>query len=515
MAHGCGLRTCARVSKGFPLWRRVARQSAASCSMSDASYCRISERQPCCRKGGCLTWNLIQQRRITARKAWFLDPSQSRQRRGLHTSSLYLNTSASRWFASLNQHMSRVRSTLDTVSKAVSGTHSELLSKITRLKPNVLKTGKKAEATAGAEETAVTSAPPPNDVTSLSPATKTTFDSTLSTSPAHTSAAPTCDASASASTHPLESSPPAVSPTASTSRDPKDKNLRRIVPPVKAVSARKSVELQLPANDAESKNTTKKQTTALFHPSTFPVSLDETYNYLAHHINSYFGVGTKNQAKKVDKVGNSASSQGAQASSITPVSDNADPAAPGAPVSSKKGLGHYLSNSAPTVQAFVGSYIAPLVPKFRTSESKMAAVAEKKSEDAPAQQVEASITTEQKVAEEKAKKLLLQREKIIAKVSVDNRTRALVQGLYRASDVRVYTNRVEDLSYHLLQFPDTCGVAVKVTKPNSLFPFVQGDCIAVSSSRHLGCVWLEFILVITCQRQQHMCNECINVLFLA
>lgn len=53
---------------------------------------------------------------------------------------------------------------------------------------------------------------------------------------------------------------------------------------------------------------------------------------------------------------------------------------------------------------------------------------------------------------------------IIAKVSVDNRTRALVQGLYRASDVRVYINRVEDLSYHLLQFPDTCGVAVKVTK---------------------------------------------------
>lgn len=52
---------------------------------------------------------------------------------------------------------------------------------------------------------------------------------------------------------------------------------------------------------------------------------------------------------------------------------------------------------------------------------------------------------------------------IIARVSVDNRTRALVQGLHRASDVKVYINRVEDLSYHLLEFPDTCGVAVKVT----------------------------------------------------
>lgn len=311
--------------------------------------------------------------------------------------------------------MSRVRSTLDTVSKAVSGTHSELLSKITRLKPTVLKTGKKAEATvestAEVEETAITSAPPPNNVIPSSAATKTTFDSTLPTS-TQTSAASTFDASASVSSHPPNSSPPAVGATASTTRDPKDKNLRRIVLPVNAGSVRKSVELKLPANDAESKNAAKKQTTALFHPSTFSVSLDETYNYLAHHINSYFGVSNKDQAKKVDRVDNSASSQGAQASSTVPVSDNADPAAAVESVSSKKGLGHYLSYSAPTVQAFVGSYIAPLVPKFRTSESKSAAVAENKLQDAPAKQVEATITTEQKVAEEKAKKLLLQREKV-------------------------------------------------------------------------------------------------------
>lgn len=312
--------------------------------------------------------------------------------------------------------MSRVRSTLETVSKAVSGTHSELLSKITRLKPNALKTGKKAkatvESTSKVDETAVTPAPPHHDVTASSPATKTTFDSTLPTSPAHTSAAPTFDPSASVSTHLLNSSPPAVGATASTALDPKDKNLRRIVPLVKTGSAKKSVELKMPANDAESKNTTKQQTTALFHPSTFSVSLDETYNYLAHHINSYFGVSTENQAKKVDRVDNSASFQGVQARSITAVSNDADPVAPVSPVSSKKGLGHYLSYSAPTVQAFVGNYIAPLVPKFRTSESKSAVVAEKKFEDAPAKQVEATITTEQKVAEEKAKKLLLQREKV-------------------------------------------------------------------------------------------------------
>lgn len=313
--------------------------------------------------------------------------------------------------------MSRVRSTLDTVSKAVSGTHSELLSKITRLKPNVLKNGKKAEATvestAKVDETAVTPAPPPNDVTPLSHATKPSYDSTLPSSPVHTSAATNVDASASASAPPLNSPPPVVRATALTARDPKEKNLRRIASPVKTGSVRKQEELKLPANSAESKNATTKQTTALFHPSTFSVSLDETYNYLAHHINSYFGYSTKNQTKKVDSVDNSsASSQDGKASGTSPAPNKTDSATPVAQTSSKKGLGHYLSYSAPTVQAFVGSYIAPLVPKFRTSESKSAVVVERKLEDAPAKQIEVTMTTEQKVAEEKAKKLLLQREKV-------------------------------------------------------------------------------------------------------
>ncbi len=61
---------------------------------------------------------------------------------------------------------------------------------------------------------------------------------------------------------------------------------------------------------------------------------------------------------------------------------------------------------------------------------------------------------------------------IIARVSVDNRTRALVQGLHRASDVRVYINRVEDLSYHLLEFPETSVVAVKVRILSGLAFFI-------------------------------------------
>uniref|UniRef100_A0A665WJA6 Calcium-independent phospholipase A2-gamma-like n=1 Tax=Echeneis naucrates TaxID=173247 RepID=A0A665WJA6_ECHNA len=353
--------------------------AAASLPLSGTSHFRVHAQLFGCYKAGCL-----HHPRSRGRKGWLPKANQVRQRLGLHTSSLYLNASASRWSAGLSQHMSRVRSTLDTVSKAVSGTHMELLSKIARLKPNALKGLNKAEVTVES--------------------TPKVEDSALTSNPGT-----------------LKSS----------------------------------------TNDTES--TTYKQTTALFHPSTFSVSLDETYNYLAHHINSYFGSSTKAQDKREDNVGSfpASSQNNKQTNDLKSVSDKRDSTAPVTPSSSKKGLGRYLSYSTPTVQAFVGSYIAPLVPKFRTGDSKSAKVEEKKLEEAAVRQVEATIGKEQKAAEEKAKKLLLQREKIIARVSVDNRTRALVQALHRASDVRVYINRVEDLSYHLLEFPETRGVAVK------------------------------------------------------
>ncbi|XP_034735578.1 calcium-independent phospholipase A2-gamma-like isoform X2 [Etheostoma cragini] len=363
--------------------------------------------------------------------------------------------------------MSRVRNTLDTVSKAVSGTHTELLSKIARLKPYALRGGKKAEASVEsapkAEESAVTPTPAPTNVAPSSTSiTPNPICISSSVSPVPTSAA-TCEASATTSTHPHNPIQANVTATILNVRKPKEKKLRLVVPAVKASSATKQDELKPSLSDTESKNTTlTPQTTALFHPSTFSVSLDETYNYLAHHINSYFGSSTKTQDKKVDNVDHSSAlSQGQKTSDFTPVSDKTVPAAPVTTPSTKKGLGHYLSYSAPTVQAFVGSYIAPLVPRFRTAESKRATVEEKKTEDAPVKQIEATVNKDQKAAEEKAKKLLLQREKIIARVSVDNRTRGLVQALHRASDVRVYINRVEDLSYHLVEFPETSGVAVK------------------------------------------------------
>uniref|UniRef100_A0A673BWD3 PNPLA domain-containing protein n=1 Tax=Sphaeramia orbicularis TaxID=375764 RepID=A0A673BWD3_9TELE len=386
MSQRLASNTWVKVSRGFNLWQIHAYKSAASSVLSGTSHCRVHVQQSVCYKTGYLSRKQILYQRIKTRRGWIFRASQVKHRLRLHTSTLHLNASASRWFAGLNQHMSRVRNTLDTVSKAVSGTHTELLSKIARLKPSAFKAGKTTEGN--------------------------------------------------------------------------DKRQRRVVAAVKAGSTKKPEESRPSPSDAES---TSSQSTALFHPSTFSVSLDETYNYLAHHINSYFGSATKPQDKKVDNLENpTPSSQDQKTTDLITVCDKKDSAASVTSTSTKRGLGHYLSYSAPTVQAFVGSYIAPLVPKFRTSsESKSVMVEEKKPEYTAVKPVEATMTKEQKAAEEKTKKLLLQREKIIARVSVDNRTRALVQALHRASDVRVYINRVEDLSYHLLEFPETRGVAVK------------------------------------------------------
>ncbi|CAJ1056302.1 calcium-independent phospholipase A2-gamma-like isoform X2 [Xyrichtys novacula] len=355
--------------------------------------------------------------------------------------------------------MSRVRNTLDTVSKAVSGTHTELFSKIARLKPNAFKAGKKAEASNGSMQQAEEmSAPAIASPDAAAPSPSVTPTPVCNVSPASTAA--TTTASATTSTLPLNSTQANIAAAVLAEREVKEKRLRRVIPAVKVSAAKKQEELKPPHKDSEAKSPNPKQNTALFHPSTFSVSLDETYNYLANHINSYFG--TKSEDKKEDNAGNSAvSSQDKQTTGLMPMSEKLDAVTPITPPSPRKGFGHYLSYSAPTVQAFVGSYIAPLVPKFRSVESKSAAVEERKPEDSQVKKVEATISKEQKAAEEKAKKLLLQREKIIARVSVDNRTRALVQGLHRASDVRVYINRVEDLSYHLLEFPETAGVAVK------------------------------------------------------
>ncbi|KAM4734431.1 calcium-independent phospholipase A2-gamma-like [Anableps anableps] len=337
-------------------------RSAALLLLFSTSSCRIHVQQPV----GYFSLRHFHHLKIRGRKGWTFKTSQVRQRLGLHTSSLCLNTSGSRWSVVLSQTMLQVRSTLDTVSQVVSGTHTELLSKISRLKPE----GVKAQ---DQSQTSVESTKAEDKEISPNPAPTVSTTSNFSAHADFPTSGAAFDAKTTTSTPPAGSAQVTVTPTIVTMHAVNNSELRRVAPTVKVSSTKKQEELSAPLSNSRKKTTTSKESPGLFHPGAFSANLDETYSYLSHHINSYFGSKAKPQNKK----------------------------------------GEDANNKPP-----------------------------------PA-------------AEEKAKKLLLQREKIIARKSVDNRTRALVQALHRASDIRIYISRVEDLSYHLLEFPETRGVAVK------------------------------------------------------
>ncbi|XP_043084724.1 calcium-independent phospholipase A2-gamma [Puntigrus tetrazona] len=112
-----------------------------------------------------------------------------------------------------------------------------------------------------------------------------------------------------------------------------------------------------------------------------------------------------------------------------------------------------------SVQSFLGTVITPLVPRLRSAADE-------------------AVRSE----EQRAGRLLLQREKIVARLSVDNRTRALVQALRRASDVQLYIRRVEDLSLHLLEFPETRSVAVQERVIPCLLRLRQAGDVSLKAS---------------------------------
>ncbi|MEQ2260851.1 hypothetical protein XENORESO_002224 [Xenotaenia resolanae] len=253
-----------------------------------------------------------------------------------------------------------------------------------------------------------------------------------------------------------------------------------------------------------SSSSVAKQTMQLFHPAALATNMDETYKTLSNHINSYFGPNTQGEDEEnrqqqhvsepvpqvttlrtVDHIpvlSPVSETKGTEAPTTSLPSKKPSPAAeipstatragestahsvPELSTSAKKGFTHYLSYPRPSVQAFVGSYIAPLVPKFRGDPKKVADNRDKCSADGFAERtVDKAVekTNGEEEKDEKANQLLLsQREKIIARVSVDNRTRALVKGLQRVTEVQLLTTRVEELGFHLLEFPETRGVAVK------------------------------------------------------
>uniref|UniRef100_A0A672JDR4 Patatin-like phospholipase domain containing 8 n=1 Tax=Salarias fasciatus TaxID=181472 RepID=A0A672JDR4_SALFA len=249
-----------------------------------------------------------------------------------------------------------------------------------------------------------------------------------------------------------------------------------------------------------------KQTMQLFHPTALS-SMDETYKTLSHHINSYFGSNpqgedgnNKQQQSREEDVpppdpissapqrteqhipvlSPVAKSDGAPTTSPVPPAPseksspvgNVPPSEASAsqsvaqPTPPKKGFTQYLSYPRPSVQAFVGSYIAPLVPKFRGEKDKTSA--DEQVVDKAAEKAESEENAE------KAKQLVIQREKITVRVGVDNRTRALVKRLQKVSDAKLLTTRVEELSYHLLEYPETRGVAIKESALPCLLRLRQG-----------------------------------------
>ncbi|RXN17479.1 calcium-independent phospholipase A2-gamma-like protein [Labeo rohita] len=201
-----------------------------------------------------------------------------------------------------------------------------------------------------------------------------------------------------------------------------------------------------------------KQTTPLFHPGSLSVYLGETYDCLSQHVNSYFSSLTK---------------PGPDSRPETP---RAEPS-----FSVRKGLGSHLS--------YIGNYITPLVPRFRAEPKNTSD--EAASDDA--ERKETVRSEDQSQTEERARRLLLQREKIIARVSVDNRTRALVQALRRASDVQLYIRRVEDLSQHLLEFPETRSVAVQERAIPCLLRLRQAGDVCLQAAVRQALALLGFI----------------------
>uniref|UniRef100_A0A7N8Y2S2 Patatin-like phospholipase domain containing 8 n=1 Tax=Mastacembelus armatus TaxID=205130 RepID=A0A7N8Y2S2_9TELE len=336
--------------------------------------------------------------------------------------------------------MSRIRTTLNSVTKAVGST--ALISKFSRLKP-----GRAAINSTHAEKVLVKAGNVTSNNTASAPASQTTMKEEEEGE--KTKAEEDLDQQGQESTNRSTSSVVSVSN-------------------VSAPNSSSAVAKQM----------------QLFHSAALSTNMDETYKSLAQQINSYFG--TSVQGEEGDKRPPQEHRGGGDPVSesvphlvpqqtrdhiptLSPVAKGRSIEGPvSVPVpttSPKKGFTQYLSYPRPNVQAFVGSYIAPLVPKFRGDSKSIAAEKDTTSvaamnEPTAEKEGEKTDSEEEKVDRVK-QQLLTQREKIIARVSVDNRTRALVKGLQRVTDVKLLTARVEELNCHLLEFPETRGVAIK------------------------------------------------------
>ncbi|XP_005679201.1 PREDICTED: calcium-independent phospholipase A2-gamma isoform X2 [Capra hircus] len=258
----------------------------------------------------------------------------------------------------------------------------------------------------------------------------------------------------------------------------KQKSVKQTIKFLKKYSDKSAEKSSVPAKESQVIEKDNIGKPSLFHyTNNITTKFGESFYFLSSHINSYFKREEKMSEQKEDQHFQEKSElelkkvEDEKPSSPDPgiLSDKKldseaslysedKPGSPSGtpevlPISTKQSIANFLSRPTEGVQALVGGYIGGLVPKLKYDTKSQL---EEQEETTKAEQA----VSKDKNAEEK-RRLSLQREKIIARVSIDNRTRALVQALRRTTDPRLCINRVEELTFHLLEFPEGKGVAVK------------------------------------------------------
>ncbi|XP_005377362.1 PREDICTED: calcium-independent phospholipase A2-gamma isoform X1 [Chinchilla lanigera] len=324
---------------------------------------------------------------------------------GLHIGIWKLSTSAPKGLTKVSIRMSRIKSTLNSVSKAVFGSQNEMISRLAQFKPSFR-----------------------------------------------------------------------ILRKVSDSGWSKQKNIKEAIKSLKKYSDKSAEKSAFEEEKSHIIGTEDIGKQSLFrYTSRITTKFGESFYFLSNHINSYFKREEKMSQQKENKHFQDKELESEKAEEGKPSSPDpgvltdepgsksatgavAKSAGPGGvpevlPISTKQSIANFLSRPTEGVQALVGGYIGGLVPKLKYDSKSQT---EQQEEPAKTEQA----VSKDKSAEEK-KHLSLQREKIIARVSIDNRTRALVQALRRTADPKLCITRVEELTFHLLEFPEGKGVAVK------------------------------------------------------
>lgn len=268
-------------------------------------------------------------------------------RRSIHTNnqtSTYfkhfrLDTASSKVLSVAKKSMSRIKNTLDSVTKAVSSTHSDIISRIVRPKPN--------PASGGKEENV-----------QVAEVGATQGDSS------------------------------------------KDNGEEPLITSTESTSSLNQTSL------AEAPHEGSDSGANLFHPSYLTTNFGETYNFLANHINTYFAHNADMEKMKTSEDKSPVIEiNGYKEKDVSSTAEDTSG-------STKKSISNFLSNQSNNVHAFVGSYLGGLVPKLKAEQKNMI---EGKGKDQEAEETQSKNeldVTKDKTADDKAKRISLQREKV-------------------------------------------------------------------------------------------------------